>query len=657
MASTASTPGRPPTQPGAEPVDLAGLQQVLLNLTQTEDDSLALLQKMLGVLVRLTGARGGANFRQSGGQAGPQMVHAFWPEQFATALPNLSGTLGQLVGEVTTSQRAGTKPLSDLNGQIPTDRWVAIAAPILWQQKVFGAMCLVLDLGAQGRPEPYLAVLQSVAACFQVHVLRRVGGAHQLLSQQMSVVLDAVARSVTARNATEMAYFLANEVQQHLQCHQVAVGWRSRRDKAKVVAISGQTRFNKRGDTARAIRDAMSEALRQERCVSAGGEPDEPEPAEAEQRDDAPAAGTDEEEFGPRPIDLAHQHLMETCQTDRAVTHPLRSGDTVIGAWTFQWRKDHLPSQADERLIAVATGQVGPVVDWARRADQGVLRRGVRTLGRGGALLFGRGHPVAKAVTVGVAALLAILIFVRIPFRVGGACVLQPTPRRYITARFDGVLKEACVRPGAVVAKGTLLAELEDYQLRDQLALARAEYHQADKESHVLWAKGERAKAQLARIQADKAQAKIDLLSFQLDHVKITAPIDGVVLSGDLERARGVPVKRGQVLFELAPVDRMILEVSVLDADAAWVQPGQEGECSLEARPEESIAFAVERVRPQAEIREEKNVFVAEADVANAEGWLRPGMQGTAKIGVGREPIGWVLTRRIVDWFRMKFWW
>ena len=92
----------------------------------------------------------------------------------------------------------------------------------------------------------------------------------------------------------------------------------------------------------------------------------------------------------------------------------------------------------------------------------------------------------------------------------------------------------------------------------------------------------------MSRIKADKAQAQIDLLEFKLGHVKITAPIDGVVLSGDLERARGVPVQRGQVLFELAPLDRMILEVAVPDADAARVQPGQEGEFSLQARPEES---------------------------------------------------------------------
>jgi RND family efflux transporter MFP subunit len=427
----------------------------------------------------------------------------------------------------------------------------------------------------------------------------------------------------------------------------VAIGWWAR-DKAKVAALSGQARFEKRGDTARAIRDAMAEALRQERSVAVGKAPD----ASSE-----PAEPLESEESAVRPIDLAHQHLMEVCQTDRVVTHPLRSGDAMLGAWTFQWRRDRPATAADERLVAVATGQIGPVLDWARRADQGVVKRAGRTMAQAVSAVTGPGHLAAKLSGLAAVAFLAIMVFLKVPFRVGGECVLQPTPRRYITARFDGVLKQAYVKPGEVVPEGKLLAELEDYQLRNELGKAKAEWHKASKEADTYWSKGKIAEAQISRLEADKAQAQIDLLEFNLKHVKITAPIDGVVLSGDLERARGVPVQRGQVLFELAPLAEMTLEVAVPDADVARVQSGQKGEFALQARPERTLEFAVERVRPQAEIREEKNSFVVEATIKNVDGWLRPGMQGTAKISISNKPLGWVLTHRIVDWLRMKLWW
>jgi hypothetical protein len=608
--------------------------------------------------VSMTGARGGATFRAVKAGSAPQMVHGLWPEQIVAALPNLPSVLGTSAKEVVSARRASVVGLNELHGQIPTDRWVAVGVPVFWQQQVFGVMCLVLDLGVQGRVEPYVAIAQAAAATFQIHVLRRLGGAHQLLSQQMSVVLDALGRSVTARNSTEMAYFLANEVQQHLGCHQVAIGWRKHSGKAKVVAISGQSSFNKRGDTARAIGDAMAETLRQERQISLTLGPESSGASGDEAEVVAPAAPVESvDSDGPRPIDLAHQRLLDVCQTDRVLTYPLRSGEAVVGAWTFQWRKDRLPTPADERLIAVATGQIGPAIDWALRADQGVLRRVVRNGSVVIEHLLGRGHLASKLVTLGAVALLVVLVFVRIPYRVGDDCVLQATPRRYISARFDGVLMEARVRPGDVVRKGQRLAELEDWELRDELGLARAEWHEASKEADSLWAKGKLAESQLARIRADKAQAQIDLLEFKLNHVQIVAPMDGVVLSGDLERARGMPVQRGKVLFELAPLDRMTLEVSVPDADAARVHSGQSGEFSLQARPEQTFTFTVERVRPQAEIRKEKNSFVVEADVENTMGWLRPGMEGTAKISVGRKPLGWVLTHRMVDWLRMRLWW
>lgn len=654
MTSSAGTTTDTPTPTSDGPIDLASLHGILARLTQTETDSTELLHKMLGLMVGLTSARGGATFQLQADRNELTMLHGLWPQDVGRMLPRLPDALKAAAGEAVESGRAHVGKLDDLGGQIPTDRWVTITAPVLWQERVFGAMCLVLDLGPQGRPEPYLAVLQAVVACFQVHVLKRLGGAHQLLSQQMSVVLDAVGRSVAARNATEMAFFMANELQQHLGCHQVAVGWRKRSDRAKVVAISGKANFNRRGDTARAIEAAMGEALRQERPVRFPPEPGHvgsQRPSVSDEDGDS-----DDSETG-RPIDLAHEELLKICQTDVALTFPLRSGEDIVGAWTFQWRSDHLPSQADERLVSVATGQVGPVVDWARRADQGMIRRGFRSVGRAAQALLGPRHLAAKGITAAVAAFLAVMIFVHVPFRVGGDCVLQPTPRRYMTARFDGVLKEANVRPGDIVQAGQLLAELEDYQLRDELGIARADFHEASKQADALFAQGKLAEAQLKRIQADRAQAQIDLLEFKLEHVKLTSPIDGVVLTGDLERAHGMPVQRGQVLFEVAPLDEMVLEVAVPDADAAYVEPDQQGEFSLQARPEQTIDFAVKRIRPQAEVRDEKNTFVIEADVTNDERWLRPGMEGTAKIGIDDRPIGWILTRGIVNWFRMTFWW
>jgi hypothetical protein len=55
-------------------------------------------------------------------------------------------------------------------------------------------------------------------------------------------------------------------------------------------------------------------------------------------------------------------------------------------------------------------------------------------------------------------------------------------------------------------------------------------------------------------------------------------------------------------------------------------------------------------------IRDNRNVFVAEARVAQPHGWIRPGMQGTAQIDVGRRPVWWVGTHGVIDFIRRKLW-
>jgi hypothetical protein len=36
--------------------------------------------------------------------------------------------------------------------------------------------------------------------------------------------------------------------------------------------------------------------------------------------------------------------------------------------------------------------------------------------------------------------------------------------------------------------------------------------------------------------------------------------------------------------------------------------------------------------------------------------WVRPGMEGTARIDAGSRAYPWIWTRRIVNWLRMRLW-
>ena len=61
------------------------------------------------------------------------------------------------------------------------------------------------------------------------------------------------------------------------------------------------------------------------------------------------------------------------------------------------------------------------------------------------------------------------------------------------------------------------------------------------------------------------------------------APFDGVLVSGDLSHSVGAPVERGEVLFELAPLDDYLVVLEVPEAEvektAAVVKEVMEKAC------------------------------------------------------------------------------
>ena len=53
----------------------------------------------------------------------------------------------------------------------------------------------------------------------------------------------------------------------------------------------------------------------------------------------------------------------------------------------------------------------------------------------------------------------------------------------------------------------------------------------------------------------EQAKAQMDLYDEQVSRAAIRAPFDGVVVKGDLSQSLGSAVKRGDVLFELTPLE------------------------------------------------------------------------------------------------------
>ncbi len=207
-----------------------------------------------------------------------------------------------------------------------------------------------------------------------------------------------------------------------------------------------------------------------------------------------------------------------------------------------------------------------------------------------------------------------------------------------------------------MVAAQTVLAELHTARLRDQLAAAQAKLSAYRRQADIAQSRGKFADVEIADDGVNAQQARVRLLNRRIALATIRSPISGTVLSGRLQRRIGSPVKLGQTLFKVAPLTPLLAQVRVSDSDILYVQPRQKGRLVTASYPGIEIPFRVVRIDPLATIRHKQNVFDVRAVLLKPPPWLRPGMEGTARIHIGHRHYIWIWTRSLIDWLRMKLW-
>ncbi len=248
-------------------------------------------------------------------------------------------------------------------------------------------------------------------------------------------------------------------------------------------------------------------------------------------------------------------------------------------------------------------------------------------------------------------ALVAVAIVALIPvsYRVRCTASLEPVQQRIIAAPFDATLLDCHVRPGDRVRRDQVLLTLDGRPLQMEREALLAERAQAEKKHAVALASGQIADAQLAELHTHQLQHQIDLLERRLEQLLVRSPIDGIVVSGDLHRSIGSPSETGQPLLEVAPLDQMLVEVAIPEADILYVTAGAKSHVRFSALPTSLLTGHIESLDPAAEIRDHENVFVGRWTLPNSNDQLRPGMRGYATVYGPRRPLAWKPLRQLTE--------
>ena len=246
---------------------------------------------------------------------------------------------------------------------------------------------------------------------------------------------------------------------------------------------------------------------------------------------------------------------------------------------------------------------------------------------------------------------------VPLPYWPQRLCVVEPASKSFVASPIDGRIRQALVRPGDLVSPGQLLAHLDDEQLRWQLSTAEAEYAAASKKRDTALANRAGGELRLAQLEQERIVLQIESLEQQLGRLELRSPVAGVVVQGDWFQSDGAPVSRGDMLFEIAPMESMRVDIHLSTEDLARIEVGQTASVHVDAAPGTKWTGDLSRIDPRGKVIDSEVVFEATIEVENATGGLRPGMKGTARLSSGTQTLGWLLFHRPAMWAMKKLAW
>ena len=146
--------------------------------------------------------------------------------------------------------------------------------------------------------------------------------------------------------------------------------------------------------------------------------------------------------------------------------------------------------------------------------------------------------------------------------------------------------------------------------------------------------------AQIRSSQASvtQAEAALNQNKVNLQHTVITAPIDGLVISRNVDVGQTVAASmNAPVLFILAAdLTKMQVVANLDESDVGRIRPGQPATFRVDAYPAEDFRGNVAQVRLQPIVQQNVVTYATVIDVPNPELKLKPGMTATVSVEIAR---------------------
>ncbi len=440
----------------------------------------------------------------------------------------------------------------------------------------------------------------------------------------------------------ETAISLVNILATQLQAVRVSLGLQTPQG-IKLTAVSFSANFDPRTEAMQIIVNAMDEAADQRvdiHCLAATAKP-----AQASLTNNTQGA-----------IERCHEQLLQLHKLTSLHTFLLRNDDRIIGVITIEEGAQNLFTTEQYQFIHAALPTISDLLALKCKNSAGIIQN-IKTLLLQKLNIWFGARQVRGKIFGAIALIFLCILFFPANYWITNDASLQSINKYLLVAPQEGYLSIIKARPGDLVKRGDLLAQLNDDALRLERRKLASQMAQSQQEYDNALASANRALAAIANEKVDQANIQLRLIEQQLERTQLVAPTDGIIISDDISQSLGAPVKQGQTLFEIAADQGYLVQLFVDERDIAALQVGQTGHIKLTSLPTEVFAFTLKTITPISEVRNGRNFFRVEADLHSESPILRPGMTGPGKILAGRHLLGWIWFHDIWYWLRLKFWW
>jgi putative peptide zinc metalloprotease protein len=271
---------------------------------------------------------------------------------------------------------------------------------------------------------------------------------------------------------------------------------------------------------------------------------------------------------------------------------------------------------------------------------------------------------------IGALAIGALLLVPPFPSRVASDFTLEPGSDAHVRATVPGMVQQVFVHEGDHVAAGQLLAVLANPDITTTKAITENDLALASGRVRLAQENPDAKNPAAAIRERKRLEEELAIAESKANQLELRAPHEGIVTTPNVDQKAGQYLYAGDEFCRIVDRSTMKARILVHDWELNDIRASAAVRMKVLAFPYRTYPGRVERILPAAAAdqpvanperleklgRDLSNYFAVVVDFRNADGSLREGMTGRAKIYTGLSPAAWKVGRDAWRWVRSQVW-